>query len=60
MESGILGFGIGNSAQGNRNPVNYWKSGIQVPLTCNWKNIKDKEPPEGVFKRKDLPKNQQA
>ena len=44
VESGILGFGIRNTAQGIRNPINYWnqepikfdglvlESRIQVPL----------------------------
>ena len=33
MESGILGFEIHNTAQGNRNGTNHMEFGIQVPLT---------------------------
>ena len=38
MESGILGFGIRNTAQGIQNPANGWnpESRIQVPLTKIW------------------------
>ena len=38
-----------------------WESlkGLRLYLHNNWYNIKDKEPPEGAVKRKDLPKNLQ-
>ena len=38
LKSGILGFGIRNTAQGIRNPTNNWnpESGIQVPMTTIW------------------------
>ena len=39
MESGILGFGIRNTARGIQNPANDWNAEyyrIQVPLTKIW------------------------
>ena len=40
MESAILGFGIGNSAQGIRNPSNDWnlnsKFFVQRPESSTW------------------------
>ena len=33
MEDEILGFGIRNTAQGTRNPINDWNCQNQIPLT---------------------------
>ena len=53
VESGILGFGIRNTAQGIKNPSNHWNPESKVPLIKTGIQHMESEIHDVVFRIQD-------